>query len=97
MTRLALALALALTACGGDTPTQADAAADGPAAGTFGAACTTVSDTSTECNSHVCTNTFDQIGHPVCSVKCTMLMGTDPACPTGPSNQKCNMYGYCKP
>ncbi|HEX5060492.1 MAG TPA: hypothetical protein VFV99_14090 [Kofleriaceae bacterium] len=83
----------------GESGTKADAAAggDGPAAGTFGAACTTVSDQSTECMSGVCTNTFDQLGHPVCSQKCTVLQGTDPTCPMGPSNQKCNMQGYCKP
>lgn len=64
--------------------------------GTFGAECTSVVDTgSTECDSGVCTNTFDQIGHPVCSQKC---MPTDPStCPVGSEGQKCNMRGYCKP
>lgn len=100
MTRLLLiAIVLSAGACTTGPSTQpADApSADGPAAGTFGAACTTVSDQSTECMSGVCTNTFDQIGHPVCSQRCTVLQGTDPTCPMGPSNQKCNMQGYCKP
>jgi hypothetical protein len=67
----------------------------GPAPRTFGAACTTESDTSTECDSGVCTNSFDMIGHPVCSVKCTTA---DPSvCPSGSEGKKCNMKGYCKP
>ena len=97
---LLLALMLSAAACTtGESGTPADAAttADGPAPGTFGAACTTVTDQSTECTSGVCTNTFDQFTTPVCSQKCTVLQGTDPTCPTGPSMQKCNMKGYCKP
>ena len=65
--------------------------------GTFGAACTMVADTgSTQCDSGVCTNTFDMIGHPVCSQICTP---TDPStCPVGADGtKKCNMKGYCKP
>jgi len=95
-----LTILLSATACmtgDGSKPVDAASGADGPAAGTFGAACTTVSDQSTECMSGVCTNTFDQLGHPVCSQRCTVLQGTDPTCPMGPSNQKCNMQGYCKP
>lgn len=68
----------------------------GPAARTFGAACTTAVDTgSTECDSGVCTDTFDQIGHPVCSAKCPAGDGTN--CPAGSEGKKCNMKGYCKP
>lgn len=67
-----------------------------PAARSFGAACTTAVDTgSTECDSGVCTNTFDQIGHPVCSQKCTA--GDGSTCPEGSEGKKCNMKGYCKP
>jgi len=68
----------------------------GPAPRTFGAECTTVVDTgSTECNSGVCTDSFDMIGHPVCSQKCST---TDPStCPSGSEGMKCNMRGYCKP
>jgi hypothetical protein len=67
--------------------------ADAPAAGQFGATCTTPSDTSTECNSKICTNSFDMLPTPVCSQKCTVST----ECPTGASGQKCNMKGYCKP
>lgn len=84
---------LALAACsssGGSKPSP-----DGPAAGAFGAPCTTVSNMSTECTSGVCTNTIDQLGHPVCSEQCTY--GNDSTCPSGSSGQKCNMKGYCKP
>ena len=64
--------------------------------GTFGATCATVVDTgSTECDSGVCTSAFDQIGHPVCSVKCTP--GDDSTCPAGADGMKCNNKGYCKP
>ncbi|HWU85912.1 MAG TPA: hypothetical protein VN253_01475 [Kofleriaceae bacterium] len=68
----------------------------GTSSSAFGATCTTVVDTgSTECDSGVCTNTFDQIGHPVCSQKCTP--GDSSSCPTGSEGMKCNMKGYCKP
>jgi hypothetical protein len=90
-------LVLLAAACNTDSSTMADAAVDGPPAGTFGAECTTVSDTSTECMSGVCTNSFDQIPHPVCSKKCTTLGGIDPTCPNGSQGMKCNMMGYCKP
>ena len=92
MKLLLLACAVALSACGSSATPSPDS---GPAPGTFGAACVTASDTSTECTSGVCTNTFDMIGHPVCSAKCTF--GNDTTCPTGSTGQKCNMKGYCKP
>jgi hypothetical protein len=94
MIRLTLAVALVLAACTGDAPVPA---ADAPPAGTFGASCTTVSDTSTECDSHVCTDSVDQAPTPVCSVKCTMLGSQDPVCPNGSQGMKCNGKGYCKP
>ncbi len=50
---------------------------------------------STECDSGVCTDTFDQLGHPACSVKCTP--GDGSTCPEGSDGKKCNMKGYCKP
>jgi hypothetical protein len=89
-----------LVGCSGDPPKTVDApaaAVDGPAAGAFGATCVTPTDTSTECTSGVCTNSFDMLGHSVCSQKCTVFGGTDPTCPTGAMGQKCNMKGYCKP
>jgi hypothetical protein len=73
-----------------------DDGGDEPAPRTFGAECTTVADTgSTECDSGVCTNAFDQIGHPVCSQKCPPGDATN--CPAGSEGKKCNMQGYCKP
>ena len=78
-----------LFACAGDdggTPT--------PDPGTFGASCTTVADTgSTECDSGVCTDAFDQLPTAVCSQKCTDAS----TCPEGSEGKKCNMRGYCKP
>ena len=62
MRHLVVACALALAACSGGTPAPAP---DAPAAGSFGAQCTTASDTSTECTSGVCTDTIDKIGYPV--------------------------------
>jgi len=68
----------------------------GPAPRTFGATCTTVVDTgSTECDSGVCTDAFDQLGRSVCSQKCTA--GDGSTCPEGSEGKKCNMRGYCKP
>jgi hypothetical protein len=65
-----------------------------PAPRTFGAECTTVTDTNAaDCDSGVCTDSFDQIGHPVCSQKCTDAS----TCPEGSEGKKCNMRGYCKP
>jgi hypothetical protein len=98
-----LLFAVALAACGGDdTPTKMDAAGgsgSGSGSGSgaaFGAACTTASDTSTECASGVCSDSFNQTS-PLCSQKCTLLMMTDPSCPSGSQGQKCNMKGYCRP
>jgi hypothetical protein len=86
MRRFLLACSLLLGAC-----------ADDPSTGTlqFGEACTMVSNTSDECASHVCTDSFDMIGHPVCSQTCTA--GMDSTCPSGSAGMKCNMKGYCKP
>lgn len=92
MRHLVAACLVALAACSGSTPPSS---ADAPAAGSFGAACTTVSDTSTECTSGICTDTIDKIGHPVCSEKCTY--GMDSTCPAGSMGPKCNMKGYCRP
>ena len=76
--------------------TDDDKGDDGPAPRTFGAACTTAVDTgSTECDSGVCTTTFDTIDHPVCSQRCTP--GDGSTCPAGSEGMKCNMKGYCKP
>ncbi|HSN30400.1 MAG TPA: hypothetical protein VLT45_29125 [Kofleriaceae bacterium] len=94
------ALVIALAACSADAPAPTpDAPGSGGGSNTnlpFGATCTVTSDMSTECASGVCTNSFDTLGHDICSQKCTMLMATDPTCPAGTS-QKCNMKGYCKP
>ena len=96
---LLVALALALTACAGDPPANPDAApsADGRTNEPFGAVCSVASDTSTECTSGVCTDSFDMLATPECSQKCTVLGGTDPSCPTGSMGQKCNKKGYCRP
>ena|SRR5437868_5924461 len=91
MQRLLLACLFLLGACSGDSKTP-DAGITNAA---FGATCVTPSDTSTECASHVCTNTFDMLGHPVCSQTCTV--GMDSTCPSGSTGMKCNMKGYCKP
>jgi hypothetical protein len=93
MQRLVLALSLALCACSSSSsPPTPDAS--GPAAGTFGAACTTVSDTSSECMGKACTNSIDNLGHNACSQTCTILNAQDPSCPSGSMGQKCNMKGY---
>ena len=96
MQRLLLVLSLALAACSSDSSSPTPDAS-GPAPGTFGAACTTVSDTSSECMGKACTNSFDNIGHNVCSQTCTMVKATDPSCPNGSMGQFCNMKGYCRP
>jgi hypothetical protein len=98
MQRLALvwSFALALAACSGNSPSPGPDANE-PAARTFGAQCTTVSNTSTECDSGVCTGSFDQIGHPVCSKQCTMFRAADPSCPEGSMGRFCNMMGFCRP
>jgi len=88
MQRLLLACSLVFCAC-----TDSNSTSEGAA---FGAACTTASNTSTECASGVCTNSFDMIGHPVCSQQCTY--GMNDGCPAGSTGTKmCNMKGYCKP
>jgi len=98
MQRLLLALSLVLGACSSSSSPAVDAGgSDGPAPGAFGATCTTVSDTSSECMGKPCTNTFNMLPTPVCSQKCTMLKATDPTCPNGSMGQFCNMMGYCRP
>jgi hypothetical protein len=89
-----LAFAIALAACSGSAPPSPPVDAMG-ALGAFGATCQVTSDMSTECTSGVCTNTIDQLGHDVCSQKCTV--GVDSTCPVGSAGQKCNGKGYCKP
>jgi hypothetical protein len=85
--------AMVFAACGGSTtPPSPDAAMKGA----FGATCMTTSDMSTECQSGVCTDSINQLGHDVCSQKCTMTMSADPSCPVG-SGGFCNGKGYCKP
>ncbi len=96
MKSIVLACACLMAACSGSSPPASPDAALGHDLA-FGAKCSVVSDMSTECTSGVCTNTIDQLGYAVCSQKCTVLGGTDPTCPQGPSAQKCNMKGYCKP
>ncbi len=96
-----LLFALVLAGCSSNDPApKMDAAAgsgSGHGSGAFGAACTTVTDTgSTECASGVCTDSFNMTA-PECSQKCTMLMSTDPSCPSGSMGMKCNMKGYCRP
>src|SRR5215468_2936017 len=92
---LALALALVLAACPGNSSPAVDAASDGPARGTFGATCTTLTDTSSECMGKPCTNAFNMFPTPVCSQLCTF--GMDSTCPNGSMGPKCNMKGYCRP
>jgi hypothetical protein len=96
MKRLVIAALVALAACPGKSPPPTPDAApltNQP----FGATCTVNTDTSTECTSGVCTNSFNMLPTPVCSQKCTMLGGTDTSCPNGSMGQKCNMKGYCRP
>jgi len=96
---VASALAFSVACTSGGTSPPADARMiDAKLSGLgFGSDCTVVSDTSTECTSGVCTNTFNMFPTPVCSKKCTVLGGTDTTCPTGSMGQKCNMQGYCRP
>jgi hypothetical protein len=87
MKKLALAwvLLIAVFVACSDDETTSD--------GSFGSTCTTLADTgSTECDSGVCTDAFDQLGM-VCSQKCTDAS----TCPEGSEGKKCNMKGYCKP
>jgi hypothetical protein len=89
--RLVLVACVLLCGCPGDAKPALDAGD-----GTFGAACTMDSVNSTECASHICTSTFDQIGHPVCSQLCTY--GMNDSCPAGASGTKtCSMKGFCRP
>jgi len=96
MAKLLACMIVFAAACSGDAPPPA-IDAPGPAPKAFGATCTTVVDTgSTECDSGVCTNTFDMLGHSVCSQKCTP--GDGSTCPVGADGtMKCNTKGYCKP
>ncbi len=100
MRNLAIGIVLVFGACtsgdDGGTTVKPDAAGSGSSKA-FGATCTTVVDTgSTECTSGVCTNSFDMLGHPVCSQKCTSPDSS--TCPAGADGtMKCNMKGYCKP
>jgi hypothetical protein len=99
---LSFVIAITVAACttgggGDDDPGTPDASLPliDAAAGQFGAPCTTVSLTSTECDSMVCTDSFDMFPTPVCSVQCTQA---DPSvCPVGSMGQKCNMEGFCRP
>ena len=96
MKYLLASLALAFAACAGDAPpAQPDAHLGSNVP--FGGTCSVVSDTSTECTTGVCTDSFDMAATPLCSQKCTVLGGTDPSCPSGSMGQKCNKKGYCKP
>lgn len=89
MKLIVLGWVLALAAACTDDPAPAP-----PDPGTFGATCTTVTDTgSTECDSGVCTDAFDQSPTPLCSLKCT----DSTMCPEGSDGKKCNSRGYCKP
>jgi hypothetical protein len=91
MCRLLLACSFLLCACAGDATSTPDAAG-----AAFGATCTTASNTSTECASGVCTDSFDMLGHSVCSQTCTF--GLNDSCPAGSTGAKmCNMKGFCKP
>jgi hypothetical protein len=96
MQRLLLVWSFALCACSGSTPPPGPDAG-GPAPRTFGAACGSASNNAPDCDSHVCTDSIDTAGHPVCSQSCTLLKATDPSCPNGSMGQLCNMKGYCKP
>jgi hypothetical protein len=96
MQRLLFVWSFVLCACSGSTPAPGPDAA-GPAPRAFGAACGSASTNAPDCDSHVCTDTIDTAGHPVCSQTCTMLNAQDPSCPNGSMGHKCNMKGYCRP
>jgi hypothetical protein len=93
----AFVLVACTTGSGDDTSGTPDAPPPviDAAPGAFGAPCTTVSNTSTECASGVCTDSFDQLPTPVCSEQCTQADPT--TCPVGSMGQKCNLEGYCRP
>jgi hypothetical protein len=95
MHRWLFALSFVLCACSGSTPSTPDAG--GPAPRTFGAQCTKADNNAADCDSHVCTDSIDRAGHPVCSQTCTMLKSPDPSCPVGSMGQMCNKDGYCRP
>lgn len=79
--------------CSGSAPAKSPDASGGSG---FGASCTMASDTSTECESGVCTDTIDMAPTPLCTQKCDPAnLGSD--CPVGSKGQKCNMKGYCRP
>jgi hypothetical protein len=89
-------LVAVLVACNSGSSPSPDTSTHGTLG--FGSACTTVSDTSTECASGVCTNSVNMAATPLCSVKCTMPgSGSDAECPAGSMGQKCNAMGYCRP
>jgi hypothetical protein len=89
----AVVAAAGFAACGGSSSTP-----DAGGGGGFGAKCTTVSDTSTECTSGVCTDSFNMLGYDVCSQTCQMKMMMDSSCPVGSGGSAfCNGKGYCKP
>jgi hypothetical protein len=96
MQRILFAWSFVLCACSGSAPPPGPDAA-GPAPRTFGAACGSASNNAPDCDSHVCTDTIDMAGHPVCSQQCTMLNAKDPSCPNGSKGMFCNMKGYCRP
>jgi hypothetical protein len=96
MQRAFLFSAALLVACGSSNSPSVDAKGSNEGLG-FGSDCVTVSDTSIECASGVCTNSFNMFPTPVCSQKCTVLGGSDTTCPVGSMGQKCNMQGYCRP
>jgi len=93
MRKYLVAAALVLGACSGSSKPKPDA----ETGAAFGAPCTVVSDTSTECASGVCTDSVNMSSTPLCSQKCTMLGSDDPTCPNGSMGMKCNMKGYCRP
>ncbi|HEY4180041.1 MAG TPA: hypothetical protein VGM90_24530 [Kofleriaceae bacterium] len=94
---LAFVGALSVVACSGDdgSPAPIDSGSGSGSAAAFGGTCSTASDTSTECQSGVCTDSFEQLGI-VCSVKCDAA-GAGSECPSGSMGMKCNQKGYCRP
>ncbi len=98
MCRFLLAWSFVLAACSGSSSTSstADAGAD-PVPRTFGARCAKADNLAMDCDSHVCTDSIDMAGYPVCSQQCTMLNADDPSCPMGSKGRKCNKKGFCKP
>lgn len=98
MRSLVLVLSLVIGACSGNDSSPTLDAGSGPAPRSFGARCAAATNTATDCDSGVCTNTIDMAGGYVCSQQCTMLKAVDPSCPVGADGRRfCNMKGYCKP